>query len=167
MNDVTPFWRPTEVKNRIRMILIFPIRALIVLALVLDGIFRPLYRPIIRAISRLTFIRKLESRIGGLPRLAILLLLAVPFAIAEPMKIIGLLLIAHGTVKTGVAVTVLAHLATFLIVERIYHAGREKLLTYAWFAWIMRYVRFARSFYDRFKLAALNWIRLRVLAHQR
>jgi hypothetical protein len=143
------------VKNRIRMILIFPIRALIVLALVLDGIFRPLYRPIIRAISRLTFIRKLESRIGGLPRLAILLLLAVPFAIAE------------GTVKTGVAVTVLAHLATFLIVERIYHAGREKLLTYAWFAWIMRYVRFARSFYDRFKLAALNWIRLRVLAHQR
>jgi hypothetical protein len=155
------------VKNRIRMILIFPIRALIVLALVLDGIFRPLYRPIIRAISRLTFIRKLESRIGGLPRLAILLLLAVPFAIAEPMKIIGLLLIAHGTVKTGVAVTVLAHLATFLIVERIYHAGREKLLTYAWFAWIMRYVRFARSFYDRFKLAALNWIRLRVLAHQR
>lgn len=154
-------------KNRIRMILIFPIRALIVLALVLDGIFRPLYRPIIRAISRLTFIRKLESRIGGLPRLAILLLLAVPFAIAEPMKIIGLLLIAHGTVKTGVAVTVLAHLATFLIVERIYHAGREKLLTYAWFAWIMRYVRFARSFYDRFKLAALNWIRLRVLAHQR
>ncbi|CUX45827.1 hypothetical protein G3A56_25130 [Rhizobium oryzihabitans] len=154
-------------KNRIRMILIFPIRALIVLALVLDGIFRPLYRPIIRAISRLTFIRKLESRIGGLPRLAILLLLAVPFAIAEPMKIIGLLLIAHGTVKTGVAVTILAHLATFLIVERIYHAGREKLLTYAWFAWIMRYVRFARSFYDRFKLAALNWIRLRVLAHQR
>lgn len=154
-------------KNRIRMILIFPIRALIVLALVLDGIFRPLYRPIIRVISRLTFIRKLESRIGGLPRLAILLLLAVPFAIAEPMKIIGLLLIAHGTVKTGVAVTVLAHLATFLIVERIYHAGREKLLTYAWFAWIMRYVRFARSFYDRFKLAALNWIRLRVLAHQR
>lgn len=154
-------------KNRIRMILIFPIRALIVLALVLDGIFRPLYRPIIRAISRLTFIRKLESRIGGLPRVAILLLLAVPFAIAEPMKIIGLLLIAHGTVKTGVAVTILAHLATFLIVERIYHAGREKLLTYAWFAWIMRYVRFARSFYDRFKLAALNWIRLRVLAHQR
>lgn len=154
-------------KNRIRMILIFPIRALIVLALVLDGIFRPLYRPIIRAISRLTFIRKLESRIGGLPRPAILLLLAVPFAIAEPMKIIGLLLIAHGTVKTGVAVTILAHLATFLIVERIYHAGREKILTYAWFAWIMRYVRFARSFYDRFKLAALNWIRLRVLAHQR
>jgi len=155
------------VNNKIRKILIFPLRAIIVFALILDGIFRPLYRPIIKAISRLTFIRKLESRIGGLPRLAILLLLAVPFAIAEPMKIIGLLLIAHGTVKTGIALTILAHLATFLIVERIYHAGREKLLTYAWFAWIMRYVRFDRSFYDRFKRATLGWIRLSVLARQR
>lgn len=154
-------------KNTIRMILIFPIRALIVFALILDGIFRPLYRPIIRAISGLTFIRRLESRIGELPRLAILLCLAAPFAIAEPMKIVGLLIIAHGAIKTGIVLTILAHLATFLIVERIYHAGREKLLTYAWFAWIMRYVRFARSFYDRTKVAALNWIRLRVLAYQR
>lgn len=161
------FGRSTEVKDRIRMMLIFPIRALIIFALILDGIFRPLYRPVIRAISGLTVIKRLENRIGQLPRLAILLALAVPFAIAEPMKVIGLILIAHGTVKTGVVLTIFAHLATFLIVERIYHAGREKLLTYVWLAWIMRYVRFARSIYDRLKLAALNWVRLRVLAQQR
>ena len=154
-------------KSIIRTILVFPLRAIIVFALILDGIFRPLYRPVIRAISRLTFIKRLESRIARLPRLAILLCLAVPFAIAEPMKIIGLVLIAHGAVKAGLVLTVLAHLATFLIVERIYHAGREKLLTYPWLAWIMRYVRFARSFYDRFKLAALNWVRLRLLASLR
>ena len=112
----------------------------------------------------LTFIQRLESCIERLPRLAILLCLAVPFAIAEPMKIVGLVLIAHGAFKSGLVLTILAHLSTFLIVERIYHAGRKKLLTYGWLAWIMRYVRFARSFYDRFKLAALNWIRLRVLA---
>ena len=135
--------------------------------LVLDGIFRPLYRPVITAISGLTFIKRLENRIARLPRLAILLCLAVPFAIAEPMKIVGLVLIAHGAFKSGLALTILAHLSTFLIVERIYHAGREKLLTYGWLAWIMRYVRFARSFYDRFKLAALNWVRLRVLAQSR
>ncbi|MCW8059531.1 hypothetical protein [Agrobacterium tumefaciens] len=150
--------------SKIRTILVFPIRAIIIFALVLDGIFRPLYRPVIRAISNLTFIQQLESRIERLPRLAILLCLAVPFAIAEPMKIVGLVLIAHGAFKSGLVLTILAHLSTFLIVERIYHAGREKLLTYGWLAWIMRYVRFARSFYDRFKLAALNWIRLRVLA---
>lgn len=151
-------------KSIIRTILVFPLRAIIVFALILDGIVRPLYRPVIRALSGLTLIRRLESRIARLPRLAILLCLAVPFAIAEPMKIIGLLLIAHGAVKLGLVLTILAHLATFLIVERIYHAGREKLLTYPWLAWIMRYVRFARSFYDRLKLAALNWIRLRLLA---
>ncbi|RYE72459.1 MAG: hypothetical protein EOP19_30515, partial [Hyphomicrobiales bacterium] len=30
-----------------------------------------------------------------------------------------------------------AHLMSFVFVERIYHAGREKLLRYRWFAWIM------------------------------
>nr|WP_222856775.1 hypothetical protein [Agrobacterium pusense] len=135
--------------------------------MVLDGIFRPLYRPVIRALSNLKIIQRLESRIAQLPRLVILLCLAVPFAIAEPMKIIGLVLFAHGAFKSGVVLTIIAHLSTFLIVERIYHAGREKLLTYGWLAWIMRYVRFARSFYDRLKLAALSWIKLRVLAQSR
>lgn len=153
--------------SKIRRILVFPIRAIIVLALILDGIFRPLYRPVIRVISRITIIQKLESRIARLPRLAILLCLAVPFAIAEPMKIVGLVLIAHGAFKSGVVLTVLAHLSTFLIVERIYHAGKEKLLTYGWLAWIMRYVRFARAFYDRAKTSSLSWIRLRLLAQQR
>lgn len=153
--------------SKIRTILVFPLRAIIVFAMVLDGIFRPLYRPVIRALSNLKIIQRLESRIAQLPRLVILLCLAVPFAIAEPMKIIGLVLFAHGAFKSGVILTIIAHLSTFLIVERIYHAGREKLLTYGWLAWIMRYVRFARSFYDRLKLAALSWIRLRVLAQSR
>lgn len=153
--------------SKIRTILVFPLRAIIVFAMVLDGIFRPLYRPVIRALSNLKIIQRLESRIAQLPRLAILLCLAVPFAIAEPMKIIGLVLFAHGAFKSGVVLTIIAHLSTFLIVERIYHAGREKLLTYGWLAWIMRYVRFARSFYDRLKLAALSWIRLRLLAQSR
>ncbi|WP_112637235.1 hypothetical protein [Agrobacterium pusense] len=153
--------------SKIRTILVFPLRAIIVFAMVLDGIFRPLYRPVIRALSNLKIIQRLESRIAQLPRLAILLCLAVPFAIAEPMKIIGLVLFAHGAFKSGVVLTIIAHLSTFLIVERIYHAGREKLLTYGWLAWIMRYVRFARSFYDRLKLAALSWIRLRILAQSR
>ncbi|WP_107340384.1 hypothetical protein [Agrobacterium pusense] len=153
--------------SKIRTILLFPLRAIIVFAMVLDGIFRPLYRPVIRALSNLKIIQRLESRIAQLPRLAILLCLAVPFAIAEPMKIIGLVLFAHGAFKSGMVLTIIAHLSTFLIVERIYHAGREKLLTYGWLAWIMRYVRFARSFYDRLKLAALSWIRLRILAQSR
>ena len=153
--------------SKIRTILLFPLRAIIVFAMVLDGIFRPLYRPVIRALSNLKIIQRLESRIAQLPRLAILLCLAVPFAIAEPMKFIGLVLFGHGAFKSGVVLTIIAHLSTFLIVERIYHAGREKLLTYGWLAWIMRYVRFARSFYDRLKLAALSWIRLRILAQSR
>ncbi len=151
-------------KKRIKPFLVLPIRAIIVFAMILDGIVRPLYRPVISAISRLTFMQRMEKWVAALPRLAILVCLAIPFAIAEPMKIVGIILIAHGAVKIGVMLTILAHLATFLIVERLYHAGREKLLTYGWFAWIMRCVRFARAFYDRTKTAVLNWVRLKLLA---
>ena len=105
--------------------------------------------------ASLTLFARMERQIAALPRWAVLLLFAVPFAIAEPMKIIALLMIARGQFALGVATLAIAYLATFLIVERIYHAGRGKLLTYRWFAWAMRYVRMAKFYYDAIKTKAL------------
>jgi hypothetical protein len=39
-------------------------------------------------------------------------------------------------VVLGVVTFLLAQLLTFVLVERIYHAGRAKLLSYRWFAWV-------------------------------
>jgi hypothetical protein len=90
-----------------------------------------------------------------MPRLAVLLLLALPLAIAEPLKIVGLVLVGRGQFALGVGVLALAYLASFLIVERIYHAGRSQLLSYDWLAWIMDHLaRLRAALLDRVRASA-------------
>ncbi|AMJ62636.1 hypothetical protein [Bosea sp. PAMC 26642] len=104
-------------------------------AVLLDEIARPLYRPLARWLAGLRIVARIEAWIAGLPRLVILILLAAHFAVVEPLKIVGLFLMGRGQVAAGVSILALAYLASFVIVERIYHAGRAKLLTYGWLAW--------------------------------
>ena len=113
------------------------VRAVLTVFIVLDEIARPLYGPLVRWFASLRLVHRLEEGVAALPRPLVLLALAVPFAVAEPLKLIGLIVMARGAFWPGLLVLGLAHLACFLIVERIYHAGREKLLSYRWFAWIM------------------------------
>lgn len=133
----------------------YPIKAVIFCVSLIDLAFKPIYRPIVRALMSLTIFSRIERQIAALPRLAILILLAVPFAIAEPMKVAALVIMAKGSVLVGLVVLAVAYLANFLIVERIYHAGRDKLLTYRWLAWIMRYVRAAKYYFDSLKAGAV------------
>ena len=78
------------------------------------------------------------QRLRRLPTQAVILVLfAVPFAIAEPLKIYALVLMAQDHLAVGFAIIIIAYLMSFVLVERIFHAGREKLLTYAWMSWIM------------------------------
>ena len=133
----------------------YPIKAVIFCLSLIDLAFKPIYRPIVRALMSLTIFAHIERQIAALPRLAILILLAVPFAIAEPMKVAALVIMAKGAVLVGLVVLAVAYLANFLIVERIYHAGRDKLLTYRWLAWIMRYVGIAKSYFDLVKAGAV------------
>lgn len=128
------------------------VRAILTLFIVLDEIARPLYRPLVRWFASLRLIHRLEESVAALPRPLVLLALAVPFAVAEPLKLVGLVLMAREAFWTGLVVLGLAHLASFLIVERIYHAGREKLLTYAWFAWI-------KGLLTRLRDQILAWVR--------
>jgi hypothetical protein len=113
------------------------LRAGLAVFIVLDEALRPLYRPLLRRLANLRVMRRLEEAVAALPRPLVLLALAVPFAVAEPLKLIGLLLFARGQFWAGLGVTAIAHLMSFVFVERIYHAGREKLMSYRWFAWIM------------------------------
>jgi hypothetical protein len=113
------------------------LRAVITVFVILDEFLRPLYRPLLRRLAELRIMRRLEESVATLPRPLVLLTLAIPFAIAEPLKLFGLLLFARGQFWAGLVVTACAHLISFVFVERIYHAGRDKLLSYRWFAWIM------------------------------
>lgn len=137
-------------------LLLRALRAIVELVLaafiLLDELARPLYRPLSRWIASLRLVARMEAAIARMPRLAVLLLLALPLAIAEPLKLVGLVLIGRGQVVFGGIVLALAYLASFLIVERIYHAGRDQLLSYGWLAWTMRHL-------SRLRAALLDWIR--------
>lgn len=154
-DDLPP---PISERSLLKRGLLAALRAVLTVFIVLDELLRPLYRPLLRRLARLRVMRRLEEAVAALPRPLVLLALAIPFAIAEPLKLFGLLLFARGQFWAGLVVTAFAHLMSFVFVERIYHAGREKLLSYRWFAWIMGQVVRVR---DR----VLGWVRATAAYH--
>ena len=97
--------------------------------------------------------------VGSLPRAVILVLFIVPLAIAEPQKIYALFVIARGHVIPGLVIIALAYLMSFLLVERLFHAGREKLLTYGWLRWIVDRVLTVRNWVSEMKESVIAAVR--------
>lgn len=126
-------------------ILRFPLEVVLTVLILLDEAARPVYRPLIRWLASRQFARAFERWVAAQHRFVILLLLAVPFAIAEPLKIVALVWIGRGAVKIGVVTLVIAYLVSFVIVERTYSAGRDKLLTIGWLAYVMGLVTAVRA----------------------
>lgn len=148
----------TPKKSPLRYIT-FPIRFLIGLVIVADAAARPFYRPLLDWMASWRIMEAFEASVARLPRFAILVLFVVPFAVAEPLKLFALLLMASGKIVVGLPLLIFSYLVTFLLVERIYHAGRAKLLSYGWFAWGMGYVSQVRERLVGYKAAALTTVR--------
>lgn len=136
--------------------LTLPIRFLIGLVIVADAVAKPLYRPILNWVASWRIMEAFEAFVARQSRLLILVFFAVPFVIAEPLKILSLFLMASGNVVIGLPLLIFSYLVTFLLVERIYHAGRNKLLSYGWFAWGMGYVTQVRDRLLAYKTEALE-----------
>ena len=70
-----------------------------------------------------------------------LALLAVPIAIVEPLKLIGLFIFGKGHWITGSFVMLFAYAGSLLAVERLFKIVKPKLMTLHWFAapwkWLM------------------------------
>ncbi len=117
--------------------------AAVVIYVILDTVFRTLFRPLTWWLAKLRLVIRLEQLIAALPAYAVLALLALPFAIAEPAKIYAIYLMSSGHVVTGVVMLIGAYLISVLVVDRIFHAGKPKLMTIPWFAklwtWISDY----------------------------
>jgi hypothetical protein len=148
----------TPKKSPLRYITL-PIRFLVGLIIVADAAAKPVYRPLLDRIASWRIMEAFERLVASLPSLAILILFAIPFVIAEPLKIFALLLMASGKIIVGVPLLIFSYLVTFLLVERIYHAGKEKLLSYGWFAWGMSYVSQIRERLVEFKNETLSAVR--------
>ena len=127
----------TDGNSSLRRLLLLPAKAIVVLYVVLDGIVTPMVRPLLAWVARLRFVIRLQDIVAALPPYAILVLLSVPFAFAEPAKIYALYLMTERHFATGLVTISMAYLVSLLVVERIYHAGQAKLKTIFWFAKLM------------------------------
>jgi hypothetical protein len=94
----------------------------------IDAIFFSLIRPLGNWISKLRIFTSVGRWIRSLGPYSTLALFAAPLIILEPIKPFGLYLVASGNVFDGVLIGA-GEIAKVTIVERIFHAGRDKLMT--------------------------------------
>ena len=140
-------------------LLLLPLRLTIAILVIISEIARPVYRPLVNWFASLPIVKHFSEFVGALPRGVILVLFVVPLSIAEPLKIYALFVIASGHVITGIVIIALAYLMSFLLVERHFHAGREKLLTYGWLKWIMDRVEIVRNWVTEIKESVVATVR--------
>ena len=114
--------------------------------LVIDSVLGPLFRPFMHWLSSLHVVKWVESGIAALPAYVVLVLLAAPFAAEELAKVYGVVLMGGGHFKWGLAIYIGAHVFAILVCERIFRAGREKLMTIGWFA---RFINWLEGYKER------------------
>lgn len=129
-----------------------PLAVLVVAYDALDAIFGPVVRPIVAWLAGLRLFQRIGAAIAALPPYGVLALFAVPFAAIEPFKFVALFWLAQGRFGLGLTSLVCAHLASLLVCERIFHAGKARLLEIGWFA-------SAYGFLTALRDRALAWIR--------
>jgi hypothetical protein len=84
-----------------------------------------------------------------------------PLIVLEPIKPVGFYLIASGRVINGSVLIGVGEIAKITIVERIFHAGRDKLMTIPAFAWSYELVMALRTYLETFAVwqAMQRWVR--------
>jgi hypothetical protein len=113
-----------------------------VLYFLIDALFLSLLRPVGRLIGRLDPAVRLGNWVRSLSPYCALTLFLVPLIVLEPAKPVGFFLIASGRAWAGVAVIGIGEVLKILIVERLFHVSRNKLLSIGWFARLYRLVTF-------------------------
>jgi hypothetical protein len=114
----------------------------------IDAIFFSLIRPLGTWLSKLPIFRWVGSWIRSLGPYPTLALFAVPLIVLEPVKPVGLYLIASGNVIDGTVLIGVGEIAKITIVERIFHVGRDKLMTIPAFLWSYERVMSLRAYLE-------------------
>ncbi len=143
--------RPTWFRA-LRLIIRFVFTVGLVIFTLLDELFSPIVRPVIRWLSSLRLFQSLGALIGRLPPYVVLVLLAVPFVAIEPLKVFALYWTAVGHIWQGPVILIIAQILSLLILDRLYHAGRGQLMRIGWFKAVMNWIVRLRDF-------GLNWVK--------
>lgn len=133
---------------------VFRLLAEIIVAIyvVADALVFALLRPLYRWLSKLRIVQRLERAIQSLPPYVILVVMVVPFIIAELAKVFAVYWMAEGHFRSGMTIFIGAYVVSIFVCERILHAGKAQLLTIHWFAWIYNWIMALRD-------AVLGWFK--------
>ena len=102
---------------------------------VIDGLVLAALRPLLKRILHLKLFRSIERWIESLGPYSTLAVFLIPLILLEPVKPASAYLIASGHFVSGVVALVFGEVLKILIVERVFHIGRPKLMTIKAFAW--------------------------------
>jgi hypothetical protein len=117
---------------------------------VIDVLLLPLLRPLARRIAGWPVWRRVEAWTVRLPPYPTLLVFLVPVLLLEPVKPLAAWLAASGHGALALLLFGVTEAIKLVVVERLFHANRAKLLTIGWFA----------------RLYGLwTWLKLRVTQH--
>jgi hypothetical protein len=114
----------------------------------IDAVFISLIKPLGKWLSKLPIFARIDDLIRSLGPYPTFALFAVPVIVLEPIKPAGFYLIAEGKVVDGAVLIAIGEIAKITIIERIFHAGRDKLMTIPAFAWCYERVIAFRAYLE-------------------
>ena len=138
--------------NPLQRVLRLVAEIVVAIYVVVDSLVFALFRPIVRWLSGLRVVQRIERWIQSLPPYVILVVMVVPFIFAELAKVFAVYWMAEGHFRTGMTIFISAYIVSIFVCERILHAGKAQLMTIPWFAWVYNWIMALRD-------AIFGWFR--------
>ena len=123
-----------------RLVLVPLIAVLAVLYFLIDALFLSIIRIFAARLSRLPVFERMRERLRALGPYPTLALFLLPLILLEPLKPMGLYLIARRHAALGTIIICIAELLKIFLVERLFHMSRGKLMSIAAFARVYRFI---------------------------
>src|SRR6185295_17507763 len=124
----------------LKRILKFFVMVFAVLYFFIDAIFFSILKRAFVRLGRLPISIRIAEWISSLGPYQSLVLFLTPLVILEPVKPVSVYLIATGKMVYGLIVLIVGEILKIALVERLFHATREKLLQISAFAWIYNFL---------------------------
>jgi hypothetical protein len=80
-----------------------------------------------------TVLSRLRGHVEALGPYQSLALLAIPTSLVEPLKLVAIAVVGDGHWITGTVMIIAAYGASVLLLERLFHLVKPKLMTLPWF----------------------------------
>jgi hypothetical protein len=126
----------------------------------IDALFFALIKPFGTWLSKFRIFARVGRWVRSLGPYPTLALFVIPFVVLEPIKPVGLYLIASGRVIDGTLVIGVGEVLKITIVERLFQVGRDKLMTIPAFARCYEFVMSLRAYLETLAVwqAMLRWV---------